>query len=35
MRGRPLHRDARRRGGQPEAFLDQLDAWQPDDLPGS
>lgn len=35
MRGRPLHRDARRRAGQPEPFLDQLDAWQPDDLPGS
>lgn len=35
MRGRPLCREARRRGGQPEAFLDQLDAWQPDDLPGS
>jgi uncharacterized ferritin-like protein (DUF455 family) len=35
MRGRPLSREARRRGGQPEAFLDRLDAWQPDDLPGS
>jgi uncharacterized ferritin-like protein (DUF455 family) len=35
MRGRPLQRDARRRAGQPEPFLDQLDAWQPDDLPGS
>jgi uncharacterized ferritin-like protein (DUF455 family) len=35
MRGRPIHRDARRRAGQSEAFLDQLDAWQPDDLPGS
>jgi uncharacterized ferritin-like protein (DUF455 family) len=35
MRGRPIHRAARRRAGQPEAFLDQLDAWQPDDLPGS
>lgn len=35
MRGRPLHRDARRRAGQPESFLDELDAWQPDDLPES
>lgn len=35
MRGRPLHREARRRAGQSETFLDQLDAWQPDDLPGS
>jgi uncharacterized ferritin-like protein (DUF455 family) len=35
MRGRPIQRDARRRAGQSEAFLDQLDAWQPDDLPGS
>ncbi len=35
MRGRPLHREARRRAGQPEPFLDALDAWQPDDLPGS
>ena len=35
MRGRPLHREARRRAGQPEQFLDELDAWQPDDLPGS
>ena len=35
MRGRPLQRDARRRAGQPEQFLDELDAWQPDDLPGS
>lgn len=34
MRGRPLHREARRRAGQPDLFLDQLDAWQPDDLPG-
>ena len=35
MRGRPLQRDARARAGFPEEFLDQLDAWQPDDLPGS
>lgn len=30
MRGRPLRRDARRKAGQPEGFLDALDAWQPD-----
>jgi uncharacterized ferritin-like protein (DUF455 family) len=35
MRGRPLQREARRRAGQPEKFLDELDAWQADDLPGS
>lgn len=35
MRGRPLQREARRRAGQPEEFLDALDAWQPEDLPGS
>jgi len=35
MRGRPLQRDARRRAGQSEQFLDELDAWQNDDLPGS
>lgn len=35
MRGRPLQREARRRAGQPEQFLDELDAWQSDDLPGS
>ena len=35
MRGRPIQREARRRAGLPEAFLDRLDAWQPDDLPGS
>ena len=35
MRGRPLQREARRRAGQPEPFLDALDAWQPDDLPES
>ncbi|WP_394842810.1 ferritin-like domain-containing protein [Pendulispora brunnea] len=29
MRGKPLHREARRRAGQPEPFLDELDAWQP------
>jgi uncharacterized ferritin-like protein (DUF455 family) len=34
MRGRPLHREARRSAGQSEAFLDELDAWQPD-TPGS
>jgi uncharacterized ferritin-like protein (DUF455 family) len=35
MRGRPLQRGARVRAGFSEDFLDQLDAWQPDDLPGS
>jgi uncharacterized ferritin-like protein (DUF455 family) len=29
MRGRPLRREARRRAGQPEPFLDALDAWEP------
>lgn len=29
MRGVPLHRDARRRAGQPETFIDELDAWKP------
>jgi uncharacterized ferritin-like protein (DUF455 family) len=27
MKGRPLQRDARRRAGQPEAFLDALESW--------
>lgn len=30
MRGRPLRRDARAKAGQPESFLDELDAWQPE-----
>ena len=29
MRGTPLRRDARLRAGQPEAFLDELEAWTP------
>jgi uncharacterized ferritin-like protein (DUF455 family) len=29
MRGRPLHREARRSAGQTDRFLDELDAWQP------
>jgi uncharacterized ferritin-like protein (DUF455 family) len=29
MRGTPLRREARRRAGQPDAFLDALEAWQP------
>jgi uncharacterized ferritin-like protein (DUF455 family) len=29
MRGTPLRREARLRAGQPEAFLDELEAWQP------
>ena len=32
MRGRPLHREARRSAGQTEQFLDELDAWQPEPL---
>jgi uncharacterized ferritin-like protein (DUF455 family) len=39
MRGRPLHREARMKAGQPKRFLDELDAWQPNphlsDPPGS
>jgi uncharacterized ferritin-like protein (DUF455 family) len=34
MRGPTLAREARRRAGQPEHFLDELEAWQPDS-PGS
>jgi len=34
MRGLPLARDARRKAGQPERFLDELEAWSPD-TPGS
>lgn len=34
MRGRPVQREPRRRAGIPEAFLDRLDAWQPEP-PGS
>ena len=33
MRGRPLQRDARLRAGQPDAFVDELDRWNP--APGS
>ena len=29
MRGKPIARKARRRAGQPEAFIDALDAWEP------
>jgi uncharacterized ferritin-like protein (DUF455 family) len=32
MRGHPLRRDVRRRAGQPEAFLDHLEAWQPEPI---
>jgi len=39
MRGRPLRRDARRRAGQTERFIDELDAWSPEpnanEQPGS
>lgn len=34
MRGRPLHREARTRAGQPKSFLDALESWQSEDLPG-
>ncbi len=34
MRGSPLQRDARRKAGQPERFLDELEAWSPEP-PGS
>jgi uncharacterized ferritin-like protein (DUF455 family) len=34
MRGAPLQREARRSAGQPEQFLNELEAWQPDS-PGS
>jgi len=34
MRGKPLHREARRRAGQSDLFLDELEAWQPES-PGS
>jgi uncharacterized ferritin-like protein (DUF455 family) len=34
MRGKPLQREARGRAGQPERFLDELEAWEPE-LPGS
>ncbi|HEY1959374.1 MAG TPA: DUF455 family protein [Polyangiaceae bacterium] len=29
MRGLPLERSARRKAGQPERFIDELEAWQP------
>ncbi len=35
MRGRPFRREARERAGFPKSFLDELEAWQPIDLPGS
>jgi uncharacterized ferritin-like protein (DUF455 family) len=35
MRGRPLQREMRRRAGQSERFLDELDAWIPEALPPS
>lgn len=34
MRGRPMRREARLRAGQPEAFVRELEAWEPD-APGS
>lgn len=35
MRGRPLQRQARLRAGQPAQFIDELEAWQSPDMPGS
>lgn len=35
MRGRPLARAARREAGLDEHFLDELEAWQPAESPGS
>jgi uncharacterized ferritin-like protein (DUF455 family) len=35
MRGRPIQREMRRRAGQSERFLDELDAWIPEPLPPS
>jgi uncharacterized ferritin-like protein (DUF455 family) len=32
MRGKPLAREARKKAGQPDAFLDALEAWEPDDV---
>ncbi len=34
MRGHPMQRDARRKAGQPESFLDELESWMPEP-PGS
>src|SRR6185312_5788174 len=34
MRGTPIARDARRKAGQPERFIDELEAWS-EDSPGS
>ena len=30
MRGQPMRRDARREAGQPDPFIDELEAWNPD-----
>jgi uncharacterized ferritin-like protein (DUF455 family) len=30
MRGEPLQREARRKAGQPDRFIDELEAWTPD-----
>ena len=35
MRGRPLNGEARLRAGQSQRFIDELDAWQPTEQPGS
>lgn len=34
MRGKPMNRHARLKAGQSESFLNELDAWQPVNLPG-
>lgn len=34
MRGHPIHRHARKRAGQPDSFVDELEAWKPIDTPG-
>lgn len=33
MRGKPLRRDARMKAGQTSQFLDELDAWEPEEQP--
>ncbi|HEX7665484.1 MAG TPA: DUF455 family protein [Polyangiaceae bacterium] len=35
MHQKPINREARRKAGQNEDFLSELDAWQPTDSPGS
>ena len=35
MRGRPIHREARKRAGQTDVFLDRLEAWEAQSEPPS